>query len=390
MEPQAPAEKILFVDDDPNILASFLRQLRKRFNVDTALGAAKAFELLKAQGPYAVIVSDFKMPGMDGVELLGRVREKSPDTVRILLTGYADVDTAIRAVNEGNIFRLLTKPVDLETLGRALVAGIRQHRLHLAERDIMERTLAGSIKLLTELLALLHPEAMGRTDRIRRLTDGIAANLGLAEDWVLNNAVMLSQIGLIIMPPESVHRVYAGLELEEEDSQLFAMHPMVAADLIRNVPRLEDVALVVSLQEKRYDGSGPPPEEIAGEELPIQARVLKVALDYDLLLARTGKVQASLDEMRDRRGWYDPRVLAALAEFAGRGRRPAAAGVVGIDDLTENMILAEDVRALDGRVLLPRGRRVTRLMVRHLQNFRKHTGVREPIKVAIAAEDEEA
>lgn len=387
MEPRAPAEKILFVDDDPNILASFLRQLRKRFSVDTALGAAKAFELMKVQGPYAVVVSDFMMPGMDGVELLGRVLQRSPDTVRILLTGYANVETAIRAVNEGNIFRLLTKPVELDTLGRALVDGIRQYRLHRAERDVMERTLAGSIKLLTDMLTLLHPEAMGRTDRIRRLTDGIAANLGFENDWVLSNAAMLSQIGLVIMPPDSVHRVYAGLELSEEDRQLFAMHAMVAADLIKNVPRLEDVARVVSLQDKNFDGTGPPAEEIAGEDIPIQARVLKAALDYDLLLARTGKVQASLDEMRDRKGHYDPRVLGALANFATQGRRYIPPGQVNIDDLTENMILAEDVCASDGRVILPRGHRVTRLMVRHLQNFHKHTGVREPIKVVNSPED---
>ncbi|MBI5524360.1 MAG: response regulator [Desulfarculus sp.] len=170
----------MFVDDDPNILASFLRQMRKHFTVKNALGREPALELVASAGPYAVMVSDFKMPGPDGVQFLNRQKYLTPDTVRILLTGYADVDTSIRAVNDGNIFRLLTKPMETETLLRSLVVGIRQYRLITAEWEILQKTLAGSITVLTELLPLLNPEAVGRASRIKYLAVIIAQGMGLA------------------------------------------------------------------------------------------------------------------------------------------------------------------------------------------------------------------
>lgn len=387
MEPYSPAEKILFVDDDPNILASFLRQLRKNFAVETALGGEPALDLVASAGPYAVVVSDFKMPGMDGVQFLNRLRDLTPDTVRILLTGYADVDTSIRAVNDGNIFRLLTKPIDTETLVRSLVAGIKQYRLVIAEREILQKTLAGSIKVLTELLSLLNPEALGRSCRIKELAVSIAQGMGLGTDWTLDTAAMLCQLGMVMMPPEALQKVLAGEKLVGEDLQLYDMHPMIAADLIKHIPRLEEVARIITFQEKHYDGSGSPPAAIeSGEDIPLGARILKVALDYDLLLSLTGNPQEALQELRDRKGWYDRKVVTALAGHLAQSRM-GQVRLMSIKDLTENMVLAEDVLARDGRVLVPRGYQVSRLLVNHLLNFQKSIGVVEPLKVVSQSED---
>jgi response regulator RpfG family c-di-GMP phosphodiesterase len=381
MEPNKPAEKILFVDDDPNILASLLRQMRRHFSVDTALGAQPALELLASQGPYAVVVSDFKMPGMDGVQMLNRFMELAPDTVRILLTGYADAETAIRAVNEGNIFRLLTKPIDTETLIRALVAGIKQYRLINAERDLLQQTLAGMIKVLTELLSLLNPEAMGRSARIRELVGDLARHMGLDSDWTLESAAMLCQVGMLVVPPDAVQKLYAGEQLTGEELQLYDMHPMIGSDLIKHIPRLEEVSRIIAFQEKHYDGSGPPPAATeSAEEIPLGARVLKVAQDYDLLLSQKGDSDLALTEMRARKGWYDRKILNALAAHMSLDKTEKVR-LVSIKELTESMVLAEDVMAVDGRILVPRGYQVTRLLVNHLLNFAKSLGVVEPLKV---------
>src|ERR1022692_2024409 len=104
------SEKILFVDDDPNLLASCERSLRRHFQIETAEGGEAGLAKLASRGPYAVVVADRQMPRMDGIEFLGAVRKRAPDTVRIMLTGNADLEGAIRVVNEGNIFRFLTKP----------------------------------------------------------------------------------------------------------------------------------------------------------------------------------------------------------------------------------------------------------------------------------------
>ena len=138
-------EKILCVDDEANILEAHQRGLGKQFHIETALGAEQALGQIDAQGPYTVVVSDMRMPGMDGVQLLSEVRKRAPDSVRIMLTGFADLQTAIEAVNEGNIFRFLTKPCPQETLAKALSAGIEQYRLVTAEKELLAKTLRGAI-----------------------------------------------------------------------------------------------------------------------------------------------------------------------------------------------------------------------------------------------------
>src|SRR5208283_5528581 len=129
--------KILFVDDDPDILAGFQRQLRKTFTVETALGGEQGLKAVSEQGPFSVIVSDLRMPGMDGIRFLSCVREAAPDSVRLMLTGNADLQAAIGAVNEGHIFRFLTKPCNPQTLSNAITAGIRQYQLICAERELL-------------------------------------------------------------------------------------------------------------------------------------------------------------------------------------------------------------------------------------------------------------
>ena len=123
------SEKILLVDDEPSVLQSYQRLLHQEFQVETAAGAAEALAKLTANGPYAVLVADMRMPGLDGAQLLAKVTVDFPQTVRIMLTGNLDIQTAIRAVNEGNIFRFLTKPCEKETLIGTLQAALVQYRV---------------------------------------------------------------------------------------------------------------------------------------------------------------------------------------------------------------------------------------------------------------------
>ncbi len=126
--PEAKRPRILIVDDDELILDALKRQLRSRFDVTTATEGKEAIRLVMSQGPYAVVVSDLRMPGMDGVTLLYLIRQAAPDTVRVLLTGKADLEAATSAINEGNIFRLLNKPCPTGMLLRALEAAVEQYR----------------------------------------------------------------------------------------------------------------------------------------------------------------------------------------------------------------------------------------------------------------------
>ncbi|MFH1417727.1 MAG: response regulator, partial [Planctomycetota bacterium] len=135
------SKKILCVDDDPNILNAYRRGLRRLFEIETAEGGAEGLEAIASQGPFAVVVSDMRMPGMDGIQFLTAVKKRAPESVRIMLTGNADQQTAMDAVNEGSIFRFLTKPCPPEHLAKALTAGIEQYRLITAEKELLGKTL---------------------------------------------------------------------------------------------------------------------------------------------------------------------------------------------------------------------------------------------------------
>ncbi len=375
-------ERILFVDDDTNLLASYHRQLKSRFLIDTAPSGQQGLEKIKESGPFAVIVSDYRMPGMDGVQFLAAAKEKSPESVRILFTGYADLETAIGAVNEGNIFRLLTKPCPPEILVNALEAAVKQYRLVMAERELLDKTLRACLKVLSDVLSLLNPDALGRASRITRYACQLASAMKVPQIWEIETAAMLSQIGCIILPEDTLLKVSRGGNLTPEETQLYNMHVAIAADLISKIPRMEDISQIILYQEKHYDGSGIPPDSRSGEDLPLGARILKVSLDFDALLGKGMSKGKALFQLRQRGGWYDPKVLHALEQVIGLEAKYEVK-ILRVGQLQENMILAEDVRNSKGVLLITKDQVLTRPLLLHLQNFAQSTGIKEPIRVLV-------
>lgn len=376
------ADKILCVDDDPNILEGYKRQLRKEFELHTAVGPTLGLKMVTEQGPFAVVVSDLQMPGMSGIEFLAQVRAHEPETVRILLTGNADLQATIDAINQGQIFRFLTKPCTSEALASAMTAGLAQHRLITAERELLEQTLSGSIEVLSEILALVNPEAFGRSSRITRYVESIAAHLHVSELWSIKTAAMLSQIGCVILPESVLKKVYRGEVLTGEESQLFKQHPFVAYDLIAKIPRMRQVAEIIKLQDKYYDGYGVQGDTKQNNTIPMEARILKVALDFDALESAGKSKAEAFDDLKQRKGWYDPTVIDAMkAAFAREikyERKPAV-----VADLQEDMILAEDIQSSQDVLVASKGQHVTQSMIMRLQNFVKTGGIRQPFMVLL-------
>lgn len=307
--------RVLFVDDESNVLDSYRRDLRKQpFEVHTALGGQEGLKKIAHDGPFAVVISDMRMEGMDGVHFLMKVREVSPDSVRIMLTG-ADHETAIEAVNEGAIFRFLTKPCSTELLVKSLEAAFDQYRLVTAERTLLSTTLTGAVKILTDILSKIKPLAFGRASRIRPLVHQLAEELIPQSIWRAEIAALLSQVGCVSLPETMLKRAYMGQKLTPGDQRLFQQHPQAGRELVANVPRLEKVAEIIAYQEKCFDGSGYPEDGVAGEEIPMEARILKLALDYDALIYSGQSIQAALAEIYKRKGWYDPVVVAVLRKI---------------------------------------------------------------------------
>jgi len=308
-------EKILFVDDDANILSAYQRQLRKQFTLETAEGGEKALAMLAESGPFAVVMADMTMPGMNGIELLKVVKERSPNTVRMMLTGNGDMKTAVDAVNSGNIFRFLTKPCSNEILAGALQAGIDQYRLITAEKELLKNTLTGSVKLLTELLAQVSPAAFSRALRVRVNASDIAQELKLPDLWQYEVAAMLSQIGCITLPAELMKKIANQEDISIEEEKLFKKHPSTGAKLLGKIPRLEGIARMVEYQMLPFSNFGkgdlPKPED----PISLGAQALKVAVDFDQRIQLGVSYINILKVLQSQPADYNPKIIAALEQI---------------------------------------------------------------------------
>jgi response regulator RpfG family c-di-GMP phosphodiesterase len=377
---------ILCVDDDANILSAYKRQLRKQYEIDTAEGGEEGLKSIMARGPYAVIISDLRMPGMDGIQFLSRARERSPDSVRIMLSGNADLTAAIEAVNEGNIFRFLTKPCPPEQLATAIDACVRQYQLVTAEKELLEKTLRGSVKVLSDVLGLVNPIAFGRASRVRRLMKKLATQLGSRRGWEFELAAMLSQVGCVTLPPEILEKTYRGEALFAQEARMFESHPQIGHDLIANIPRLEGVAEIIAFQEKHFNGSGTPEDERKGDAIPLGARALHVALHYDTLISSGKDARHALAEIKDNASLYDPDIVTAL-ETVIKAETRYEARAVRVEELQVDMILDVDVKTSKGLLLVSKGQEATGSLRARLLNFAKTMPIQEPIRVLVPVKE---
>jgi len=381
LEPNRP--RVLLVDDEALVLEGLQRQLRGRFEVTITSQPKQAMKLVVTNGPYAVVVSDLRMPEMDGVALLYSLRQLAPDTVRVLLTGYADLDAAIAAVNEGNVFRFLTKPCPAGMLIRALEASVEQHRLITAERVLLEQTLRGSLKTLTDILALVNPAAFGRSIRARKLVGRLAALQQVPDPWQAEIAAMLAQVGWVTLPTEITRKLYHGAPLTPAEEVIVDNLPAVTEQLLANIPRLEPVREILRCQHKHYDGQGPPASRICGDAIPWGARALRAVSDLDVLESQGYAVEVALDTMRLRTGWYDPGLLAAIAKLHGETPRDATVLKLPLHAVELGMTFAEDVKTPFGLLLIARGQEVTASLVERIKNLALNSKITDPVAVIL-------
>ncbi len=377
--------RILFVDDDPNILSAYRRMLHKRFEVVTSLSGDEGLDCLAKDGPFAVIVADMQMPGMNGVQFLRKAQEQAPETVRLMLTGNADQKTAADAVNQGHVFSFLTKPCPPESLEAALGNAIKQYRLVVAERELLEETLNGAIKVLTEVLSITDPQSFGRAQQLRDEVRMIARWFGAQRPWELELGGMLSHIGNVSIPQSLLTKVRSGDQLSGAERDMLARVPEVGASLLEKIPRLEGVAEIVRYQRKNFDGTGFPIDGVAGEAIPIGARILRVLTDLLDQEAQRRSRAGAFHSLRQTSGQYDPQVLEAIAAcFDIYLETPTELDLsenaaVQVAELTVGNILAEDVFTKDGTLVVVADTAISAALLQKLRNFNEVVGLKEPL-----------
>jgi response regulator RpfG family c-di-GMP phosphodiesterase len=374
-------EKVLLVDDNDELLKSYRRYFYQSLQVDTISNPVDAIQRLK-ETHYKVVMSDLKMPQMDGIRFLSIAREISPDTTRIMLTGYADVNTAINAVNEGNIFRFLTKPSPPEIVEKALRAGIEYHDLKMAERVLLEQTLNGSITLLVEILSMVNPAAFSRSSRIKKVVTMLVSRLGLTSSWHYELAATLSQIGFVTISPSLLEKIFQQSPLTDQEKQIVANHPQTAKKLLEKIPRLEIVVPMITNQHKPYDTYPPKPDGQVDVQT-LGAQLLKVAVDYDTLVEAGKAADEILETMIGNKNAYNPLILEKLIELT-----PALPSMerrkVNVAEVESGMIVDDDIKTVDNLLLLRRGQEISEAVMLRLQTIAMYTRINEPFHVLVA------
>jgi response regulator RpfG family c-di-GMP phosphodiesterase len=375
-------QRVLFVDDEPNVLEGIQRTLRKQVELKTASSGAEALRLIGESGPFAVVISDMRMPAMNGAQFLAKVREQEPDTVRMILSGHADLEATIAAVNEGHIYRFLTKPCPTDHLLAAVEDALNQHRLVTAEKVLLEQTLSGAVKMLIEILGMVSPAASSRATRLQRYTIELSDALGLSSRWEWGLAAFVSQIGCVALPKEMLFKVEACQRLNEEEKRLYESHPEVASELLAAIPRLQDVAAIVTAQFGSLNTDELPDDPRQWDIRSAGRLLLRAAVEYDRLVSRGASRDSAVTTLRQSTLKLPSTVLKALA-----GLSTTAVGTlvreIRLADLAVGMILDEDLVSPKGIRLVPSGAEVTTTLMIRLTSISGGVGVAEPFRVRV-------
>jgi FixJ family two-component response regulator len=376
----AKKPRVLFVDDEPDILAAIKLNLRGLFHVDTATSGREGLVCADVSEPYEVIVSDMRMPEMNGARFLAASRLVAAGSVRILLTGETDLSAAVEAVNRGSIFRFLKKPCSTQELVEALNAAVEHHRVITAERDLLENTLKSIVRLLTDILGHVHPQAFSRSARIHKIVEHLSERLDLPETWSFEIAGMLAQIALVTVPAETVEKCCTGEELDDWEVEVIAKVPDIGGQLIESIPRLESVASMVARH-----GKAASQEELSGEPQTwdpavLGGELLRLATAFENFASENDAKGFALSQIRIQQSAFHKTLVDCLEgyELGLEGMKIVS---LQIDQIGPGMVTQQDIRSESGGLLASKGQTIDSTFLQRLRNFNRGVGVKQPIRV---------
>jgi len=377
--------RVLLVDDDERLLNAAKRILRKNVDIHTAEGGAAALKILQESEPFSVLVSDQNMPDMDGARLLEQASKRWPMMTRIMLTGNNDLTTAATAINSGRIFRFLNKPCQPEELLAAIEEGHRQYNLVSGEKALLEKTLSGSVKVLVDVLALSNPKAFHKAAEVRKLLRFLSQKMEIPRFWELEVASMLWPLGGITLPGDLMRKVEADELLSAPEQALVERAPQSAHDLISNIPRMENIANAILYSAKGYDGTGFPRNDIKGSDIPQQARLLRILIDFvQIKINKMCSHSEALTILSLSESAYDPvllKTIGALLAQAEKNKPQEQIVEVTPLGLRQGDIVARDIFDDRKKMLLAAGNEITALTIARLRSMSELKLVTKPIYV---------
>lgn len=415
---------ILFVDDEKNILSSLKRLFRPVIsNIIIAESGAEALEVLNSVG-VDIVVSDMKMPEMDGAEFLEQVAKRWPDTIRILLTGYADITSTINAVNKGSIYRYISKPwedndiritvqqalkgkfleketkrlqdltksqnIELKELNDDLDKRVKMRteevrqtmgQLEIAN-SVLKKNYVTTIKVFSNIIELSEDSESGLTRDITDLAQKITKKVGMSDDesQQVIFASLLRNIGRIGFSDELNKKPIENLN-SSEATKVYK-HPVIGQGILMALDYLQEAATLIRHQFERYDGQGFP-DKLAGKNIPLGARILTLANDYyaqqvGMLSSQRLSVKETLDYLKQNKSVrYDPELVKSLFEVLGvsdsveiKVEKVNELKITTLN-LNKGMVLSRDLKMNNGVVLLAKDQIITDeliLRIRKMEN----------------------
>lgn len=409
---------LMLVDDDAGVLSSLRRLfLDEGYSVVLATGAVEALALLDTE-QVAVMLTDLRMPTISGIELLRKVKAKSPHIVRMVLSARADLDSLLKAINDGEVFRFLAKPwnelelksevkqafdhyhvcaenrrltevvirqnQDLKQWNENLAREVEKQTSSIREKnDELERlnrqlegNLVDTIKTFATLLGMRDPETCSHSRRVTQASRFIAARLGVSggELRTIEIAAMLHDIGKIGVP-DSILKKSTNL-LSRMEREILQRHPVLGQDCVCSIGRLCDAGELIRHHHENFAGGGYP-DRISGEKIPLGARIIAVADAYDRYVHSRSAVQPGQNDalkfLRARAGsMFDPAVVNALAPYMEEDEKKSSGSVetaIPISELREGMVLSKDIVTGSGILLIANGETLTQVYVEKIKNY---------------------
>lgn len=424
---------VLFVDDETNILSSLRRLFRPLgYRIFIAESGQKGLEILE-NNEIDLIISDMRMPEMDGAEFLARAAKKWPDTIRILLTGYADMTSTIAAINEGKIYQYVSKPwedndiklsvqyalkqkalekerdqlleltkkqnaelqdlnTNLEDKVRIRTEELRQAMMTLeAAHKELKKSYFSSIKVFSNIVEMRVSRMAGHSRRVAEQARVLAIKAGMSDDDVQQVvfAGLLHNIGKLGLSDDLIDKPFNALS--SNDRAYVTKHPIVGEGILMELDYLQDAAKLIRSQHECYNGEGYP-DKLSGEDIPLGARIIGLVSDYDALqigILNTTRLSAAeaVDFIRRNRNTrYDPKLVDILLggvvsnELEEHEQKSA---YVRSGRLRNGMILTRDLVLKTGVVLLTKGHLLNDNVIHRIQGLEKSMGEEFEIYVAI-------
>lgn len=381
--PQKP--RLLLIDDEARLLGALRRVLPRMWDIVTESDPIAAVALLQSDKAFTVVMTDYKMPGLNGLQVLESAKRLVPHAIRLMLTGYADLETTLQAVNDGSVFRILTKPCDRDTVTKALQAAVTQYELIQSEKQLLEQTLQGTVELLVDLQALQNPEGCQLNHRLRTLASEIATELGREDNWAIEMSAILAHLGLFACPVELTRKYLQGQPLTEDERTAIDRVPSISSKMVAHIPRMEPVAEIIALHRKHFDGTGPPAVSLKGKAIPLGARILHLATGYLRMESMGQEPEVILHTLRHATGYYDPDLLRALAKIVQSRPswtpKPSEKCFLDLGKLEPGMRLVENLCSREGMLLLPAGIVINHNHLARIRSFSETIGVKTPLVV---------